>query len=161
MQQGIQPKPLPILSVRVRRGGGSGVIWESENKQTNKQSKSIWEIGLSVPYMKIQAEWFARVKCAAAAVFLFLKIHSLRSHPDKNVDREGMDFNWCDPVSTGSPQKKNNTNKQTNTQSLTARYAIAQLCRWIWCEVENHLAIKSEERLHDTMICSLELIICR
>lgn len=49
----------------------------------------------------------------------------------ENVDREGMDFNWCDPVSTGSPPKRNNTNKQTNTQSLTVRYAIAQLCRWI------------------------------
>lgn len=134
MQQGIQPKPLPILSVRVRRGGESGVIWESENKQTNKQRKQehlgIW--AFCALYENTSRIICTREMCCCCGCLLFFKdsLSQVSSRQKcikaENVDSKGMNFNWCDPVSrspTGSPPKKNKT-KQTNTQSLTVRYAL-------------------------------------
>lgn len=123
-----------ILSVRVRRGGGSGVIWESENKQTNKQRKQehlgIW--AFFALYENTSRIICTREMCCCCGCLLFFKdaLSQVSSRQKcikaENVDREGMDFNWCDPVSrspTGSPPKKNKT-KQTNTQRLTVRQAL-------------------------------------
>lgn len=122
--------------------GGWGVIWESETKQTNKQTEQehLGNWAFRAFYENIGGTICRCEMCCCCRLLTFKNLLSQISSRQKctkveTVDSEGMDCNWCDPVSRSPaepppPQKKRHETKQTNTQRLRARYAFCN-CRTV------------------------------